>query len=192
MLIEHGRDAYRHDPKEDGSYFVSMQTRDGKREIWGKDLERAITKSLTQPQIGDEVVLQKSGEDTVTVQRAERDGAGALRQKEVETHRNRWVVEKRTFFDERARAAQTVRDAAIDPRGAVREHPELAGTYLSLKTAELASRALRDLEDRRRFVAQVRRALAEDVERGEPLQPVRLRERTALSTAKDRVPLGRE
>ena len=59
----------------------------------------------------------------------------------------------------------------------MRQHPELAGSYLNLRAAELASRALCDPEDQRRFVAQVRGALADHVERGEPLQPVRLRER---------------
>jgi hypothetical protein len=74
----------------------------------------------------------------------------------------------------------------------VRNHPEVAGTYLSLRAAELAARGLRDSEDQRRFVAQVRRALADDIERGEPLQAVRLRERAVPKSAKDRVPLSRE
>jgi hypothetical protein len=39
-------------------------------------------------------------------------------------------------------------------------------------------------------VWQVRRALADDIERGEALQPVRLRERT--KGAKDRRPFSRE
>jgi len=56
--------------------------------------------------------------------------------------------------------------------------------------AELASRALRDPQDQRRFVWQVRSALADDIERGEALQPVRLCERTKES--KDRRPLSRE
>jgi putative DNA primase/helicase len=185
-LIEHGRDAYRHDPKEEISYFVRVETREGKREIWGKDLERAMTKSLTQPQIGDEVVLQQTGRDTVTVKRTERDADGNLKPKDVETHRNRWVIEKSAFFAERAAAAQVFRDATIDPRTAVRDHPELAGTYLNLRAGELAAQRLRDPEDRRRFVALLRSALAHDIERGEPLQPVRLRDRAA--TAERRVP----
>ena len=65
--------------------------------------------------------------------------------------------------------------------------PETAG-----RSAELALRALRDPEDRRRFVAQVRTALADGIERGEPLQPVRLRERAASRPTKDRMPLTRE
>ena len=190
-LLDHGREAYRHDPNEDPSYFVRLQTRVGPREIWGKDIERAVAKSLTQPQVGDEVILQRSGRDAVTVQRRARDAEGQPKEKAVEVYRNRWVIEKREFFEDRATAAQVVRDEAIGPREAVRQHPELAGTYLNLRAAELASRALRDPEDQRRFVAQVRSALAEHVERGEPLQPVRLRERAAGRSPR-RVPISRE
>ena len=191
-LLDHGRDAYRHDPQEEMSYFVRVQTREGNREIWGKDLERAMTKSLTQPQIGDEIALQKTGREVVTVKRQERDAEGQLKEKSVETHRNQWVIEKSSFFAERAAAAQLFRDEAIGPREAVRQHPELAGTYLNLRAAELASRGLRDPQDQRRFVAQVRGALADHVERGEPLQPVRLRERVLHKGEKDRASLTRE
>jgi Large polyvalent protein-associated domain 7 len=177
-LIDHGRDAYRHDPNEDPSYFVRLQTRDGAREIWGKDVERAIAKSLTQPQIGDEIVLRRTGRDAVTVKRQERDAQGQLAAKEVEAYRNRWVIEKREFFEQRAAAAQLVRDESIAARDAVRQHPELTGTYLNLRAAELASRALREPVDQRRFVAQVRGALADGIERGDALQPVRFRSRT--------------
>jgi hypothetical protein len=185
-LLDHGRDAYRHDPREEPSYFVRLQTRDGPREVWGKDIERAVAKSLTQPQVGEEVVLQRSGRDVVTIIRHAQDSEGRLKEKAVEVYRNRWVIEKQEFFEKRATAAQAVRDEAIAPREAVRTHPELAGTYLNLRAAELASRALRDPEDQRRFVAQVRSALAEHVERGEPLQPVRLRERGTQTPVRPR------
>jgi putative DNA primase/helicase len=189
-LLDHGRDAYRHDPNEEPSYFVRVQTPDGPREIWGIDIERAVAKSLTQPQVGDEVVLQRTGRDAVTVKRQERDAQGNLSTRDVNVYRNRWVIEKKEFFEQRTAAAEALRDEAIRPREAVREHPELAGTYLNLHAAELASRTLRDPHDRRRFIAQVRRALADGIERGEPLQPVRLRER--IATRADREPLARE
>ena len=176
-LLDHGRSAYRHDPNEGPSYFVRLQTRDGTREIWGKDIERAVARSLTQPQVGDTVVLQRSGRDAVTVKRQERGADGQFSTKDVEVFRNRWIIEKRELFERRVAAAQVVRNGSIGARDAVRQHPELAGTYLNLRAAELASRALRDPEDQRRFVARVRSALADDIERGEPLQPVRLRER---------------
>lgn len=58
----------------------------------------------------------------------------------------------------------------------MRQPPGFAGAYLNLRAAELASRTLRDPEDQRRFVAQVCHALADGIDQGEPLQPVRLRE----------------
>lgn len=186
-LLDHGRDAYRHDPNEEPSYFVQIQTRDGRREIWGKDLDRAVAKSLTQPQIGDEVILQRTGRESVTVKRRERGAAGALTEKEVEVFRNRWVLESQAFFERRARAAEIVRNEHISAKEAVQETPELAGTYLTLRAAELAARRLRDPEDQKRFVTQVRRVLAEDIQRGEPLPPVRMRERPEAAADRSQV-----
>lgn len=190
-LLDHGKDTYLHDPDAEPSYFVRLGLAGGYREVWGKDLERAVAKSLTQPEIGDEVILQRTGRDNVTVKRAERDAQGQVVEKEIETYRNRWVLEKREFFEQRAEAAQIVRDEAIGPREAVRDRPELAGTYLNLRAAELAAQRLRDPEDQKRFVAQVRGALAAGIERGEPLQPVRLRERTSRPMQRESAPRER-
>jgi hypothetical protein len=175
-LLDHGKDTYRHDPDAEPSYFVRLGIPGGYREIWGKDIERAVAKSLTQPQLGDEVILRRTGRDPVTVKRAERDTQGQIKHRDVEAYRNRWVLEKREFFEQRAAAARVVRDESVAPQAAVRQHPELAGTYLNLRAADLAAQRLRDPEDQKRFVSQVRTALADGIERGEPLQPVRLRE----------------
>ena len=179
-LLEHGRDSYRHDPNEEPSYFVRLQTLQGPREVWGKDIERAVAKSLTQPKVGDEVILRRTGREAVTVRRSEKDPEGQVAPREVEVYRNRWVIEKREFFEERDTAASTLRDASVEPREGTQKHPELAGSYLSLRAAELVSRRMRDPQDQLRFVALVRGALADSIARGEPLQPVRLRERAPL------------
>ena len=179
-LVDHGRATYRHDPREPMSYFVKIETPRGDRTIWGIDLDRALRESLTEPKVGDEVGLRAVRQDAVTVRAPERDAEGTVvAQRDLATHRNRWIVEKRAFFDERAEAARTIRDRAIDPKQAVKRHPELVGTYLQLQAAELTARRFRDAKDRERFVSQVRSALADGVARGEPLPPVRLRERTA-------------
>lgn len=70
----------------------------------------------------------------------------------------------------------------MDPKQAVKTHPELAGTYLQMQAAKLAARRFRDPADQQRFVAQVRSALADSIARGEPLPPVRLRERSPART----------
>lgn len=177
-LLDHGAERYRFDPKEDPSYFVRIKTPEGTRTVWGKDLERAMTHSMTQPAIGEAVGLRRVGAEPVTVRRRERDAEGqVIGEHALGAKRHRWVVEKREFFEERAAAAAIVRDPAVNRKAAAGAHPELVGTFLQLRAAELAARRLRDPEDQRRFVALVRGALADAVERGEPLQPVRLRSR---------------
>ncbi len=182
-LIDYGVAAYRHDPHEPISYFVKIETPKGEREIWGVDLKRALKESLTQPKIGDDIALRAVRRDTVTVQGHERDPHGkVVGQKPLDTHRNRWVVEKREFFAERAAAARTLRDPTVDPKLAARRHPELVGTYLQMHAAQIAARQFRDPQDRERFVSHVRTALANAVARGEPLPPVRLKEKMAVPT----------
>ena len=178
-LIDHGRATYRHDPREPMSYFVNIVTSRGDRTIWGVDLERAMKESLSRPQIGEEVGLRAVRQEAVKVRAHERDPDGNIvAEKDLDTHRNRWIIEKRAFFEARAEAARTLRDPATDPKQAVKRHPELVGTYLQVHAAELAAKQFRDREDRERFVTQVRSALADAVARGEPLPPVRLREST--------------
>ena len=178
-LLEHGRDAYQHDPSEALSYFVKLETARGERTVWGVDLERALKESLTKPGVGEEVGLRAVREEPVTVKARRRDPQGLVQGglEDLSTHRNRWIIEKRGFFETRAVAAETLRNPKIDAKEAVRRHPELASTYLHLKGAEeVAARRIRDPEDQRKFVSLVRAALANSVERGEPLQPVRLRQ----------------
>lgn len=192
-LLDHGQAHYRHDPQGPMSYFVRIETARGERDIWGVDLERAFRESLTHPKVGDVVGLRAIGKEPVTVKSRERDASGELvAERDRLAHRNRWLIEQRDFFASRAQAARTLRDEAIDAREAVKQHPELAGTYLQLRAAELAARRIRDPEDRRTFVATVRRALAEAVARGEPLAPVRLKQQLPEREPQERAKRTRE
>lgn len=130
-----------------------------------------IVAATTQPRIGDVVGARRLGREPVTV-------TSRATQSEQLVHRNRWVIEKAAFFAERARLARQVRDAQADTRRAVKSQPELLSTFLTLRGAqELAERRIADPADRERFVALVREALASSIKKGEPLPPVRLRER---------------
>lgn len=178
-LLEHGRAPYRQDPKEPMSYFVRLATVKGERTIWGVDLERALKESLTQPKLGDEVGVVSSRREAVKVNVAERDESGQVSgQKSLDTHRNRWTVEKQTFFEGRLQAAQVLRDSAINAKQGAKDYPELLGTYLQVKAAEEAARKLKNPADRQQFLHLVRGALAAAVARGEPLPKVRMRDRT--------------
>jgi len=178
-LIEHGAAPYLHRPGEPESYYVTVETLRGPRTVWGRDLERAIKESLTQPKAGDEVRLQVVAREPVSVKRLERAEDGrTLDVRPATAQRNRWVVETQEFFEERARSARVLRDATVTPQRGVRERPELTGSYLVLKGAEeVAKRKIRDPADQARFVALVRGSLADAIERGDPLPTVRIRER---------------
>jgi hypothetical protein len=124
--------------------------------------------------------LRALRQDAVTVSRREYDAEGhVIGEKPHGARRNAWIVEKREFFRERAQASRVLRDASVDRQVAVKQHPELLGTYLQLHAAELAAKTLRNPEDQRRFVASVRTALADAVSRGEPLPTVPLKETAA-------------
>jgi hypothetical protein len=183
-LLDHGRAPYKDDGKQPMSYFIKLETKRGERVVWGVDLERALRQSLSRAQVGDEVGLRMVGREAVKV----RSGETA-----VQVHRNRWILEKREFFEERAAAAGVVRDGAVDFREAVKARPELAGTCLQLHVAELVARKrLGHPEDQKRFVDTVRAALADSVQRGEPLPTIRLREKSAERASPERVPPERE
>ena len=183
-LLDHGRENFRFSPHEDVSYFVKIKTDRGPETLWGKDLERALRESKTQPQTGERVGVRQVGQEQVTVQVRKRDEDGqVIREQPLKTHRNAWLVETERFFKERAEAAQTVLDSRIAPRRALESHPQLAGTYLALGAAEkLAAQRFENPEDRRRFVAIARAALSHSIERGEPLLSPRLREHTRVAS----------
>jgi hypothetical protein len=184
-LLKHGTATYRFDRHEQPSYYVTLNTDEGERTLWGKDLKRAFAQSVTKPQIGDEIGIRPIGRDPVTVRAAERNAAGDVTGERVlATHRNRWLIESRGFFEARALAAQLLRDPQSDPKRAAQQHPELVSEYLKLRGAELiAKRYIVHPDDRREFVALVRDTLAAVLARGEPVSPVRVRTRVPQESA---------
>lgn len=185
-LLEHGRARYRHDANGAMSYFVKLAAERGERTIWGVDLERALTQSLSQPKVGDEVALRAARRDPVTVKSLERDAQGqVIGHKDVGAHRNRWIIERRDFLEARSAAARTFNDSRVSAVEGARQHPELLGSYLQLRGAQaLAAQRIADPTDQQTFVARVRRGLAQLVAQGESLPLVRLRTRTEVSPAK--------
>jgi hypothetical protein len=162
-LLAHGLDTHQFDPRQEMSYFVRIDTRNGQQTIWGKDLQRAIVHSVTQPKVGDEIAMCGTGPERIPDERRER--------------RRKWRVEKRDFFDARARAAEALRDPDITVEEGLRQCQGLAGAYLSLHAAELCARDMPDSDDRRTFVQMVRSELADRISRGGPFPTVRLRHR---------------
>jgi hypothetical protein len=178
-LLDHGTANYQHDPRADLSYFVKIDTPDGERILWGKDLERALAQSLSRAKPGNEVVVRQLGAKPVTVSRPVRDSEGRIVDRtQVQTHLNRWSVERTDFLKERAEVAEIVRDPSIDAKSAAAKRPELVGTYTELHAASLIAQKLyTHPADRERFITRVREAIADEIERGEPLSAPRIRTR---------------
>ena len=83
---------------------MKLLTDRGEWVLWGKDLERAVAKSATQPRIGEIVWARRTGREAVTIVARERDADGrVVSQSEQLAHRNRWVLEKVQFFADRSR-----------------------------------------------------------------------------------------
>jgi hypothetical protein len=177
-LTEHGQANYQFRAKEDVSYYVKLLTSRGERTLWGKDLERAVKEGETRPKVGDLIGARRVRREAVTVTARQRDTQGrVVSQEEHHAHRTRWVIEKVTFFAERARLARRLRDEQVDVRESVRAHPELKSTFLSVRAAEaFAERQIKDPKDRERFLDLVRGAVAGSIHKGEPLPSVRLRD----------------
>lgn len=183
-LLDHGPEHYQRNPREEMSYFVQVGTPNGAIDLWGLDLKRALAEAKSRPSTGDRVVVRQTGQREVTVRAREFDDAGRfLGERDKDTHRNRWSIEKEEFIRERARLAAVLRDAAVSPERGARAHPQLLGTYFIIKQAEeYAKERYRTREERQRFVEHTRERLAQIIERGEALPTTQIRSRQAERT----------
>ena len=177
-LKDHGAANYQFRASEEPSYYVKVLTSRGERTLWGKDLERAIKQGESKPKTGDLIGARRIRREAVIVTNRERDGEGRIVREEAHhAHRTRWVVEKVTFFAERARLARRLREEQTDLSAAVRERPELRSTFLSHRAAEeFAAKRIANPEDRARFLELVKGAMASSIAKGEPLPSVSLRQ----------------
>jgi hypothetical protein len=176
-LVGHGKANYQFRASEDPSYFVKLLTSQGEKVLWGKDLERALREAQTSPKAGELIGARRVAREAVTLTSRQRDGDGrVVAQQERQAHRTRWVVEKVQFFAERAKLARQVREDHVDIREAVRAHPELKSTFLSVRAAEeFAAQKIANPADREKFLQLVKGALAGSMQKGEPLPAVKLR-----------------
>ena len=91
VLRKHGPARFEHDPRNNPSYFVTVDTAQGERTVWGLDLERAIAASGFQP--GQRVRLERGGSKAVQALERQFDESGnELPPKPVESKRNEWIV----------------------------------------------------------------------------------------------------
>jgi conjugative element/phage-associated large polyvalent protein len=181
-LVDHGPAPYQHQPAQGMSYYVRIETERGDREIWGVDLERAVRQSLSTPGVGDEVGLRSVGRDPVTVIAPKYDASGQeVGREERGAHRNQWILETKEFLDRRFRMADTFRNTTVSASEAVREFPELEGSYLQLQLARAGvEQRIQSAAAREQFVDHVRSHLAKTIEYGQPLEPMHLKARAEI------------
>jgi hypothetical protein len=122
--------------------------------------------------------VEFQGAKAVTVKTPVLDEQGrVIDRREMTTHRNSWIVEKREYFQQRLLKAQAIRDEVRSKEEVARQHPELAGALATVRLAELfAARSFAIEPDRARFVTLVRDAMARAIEHEAPLPKPMLRD----------------
>jgi hypothetical protein len=97
---------------------------------------------------------------------------------EIGVHRNKWILETKEFLDRRFGMADTFRNVSITAAEAVKQYPELEGSYLQLQMARAGvEQRITSSEAREQFVDHLRAHLAKTIEVGQPLEPVHLKAR---------------
>ena len=175
-LVAHGAANYEFRADQAPSYYLKLLTNRGERVIWGKGLQSALETSPARPKLGDVIGAQRTGRTPVQVNSQDK-------------FKTVWEIDTPAVFVARARRARLIRDGQTDAREAVRAHPELKSTFLSLRSAEeLAAQRIANPKDREKFLSLVREAIAGSIKRGEPLPEVRLRDRDKESPPTSAVP----
>jgi hypothetical protein len=186
-LLEHGSAKHMFRPSAEVSYFVRIETLQGERIFWSQALQAALARSQSQPQIGDEVGVRENSIQPVTLIATVHDQRGnIIGKRRFDSPRVHWIVEKRSFFQERMLAAEALRNERLHPREAIQSFPDLQPAYIALDSARrVAGQRIRPAS-RDRFVKLVRETLAHAIERAEPLPALAPRApKQASSTRKD-------
>ncbi|WP_187417224.1 LPD7 domain-containing protein, partial [Klebsiella pneumoniae] len=89
-LLEHGRAHYQFNEQNSMNYYVHLETREGVREVWGKELEQAINQSRVSE--GQVVSLKFEGNKPVTVNQPVMKDGKIQGYEQITAHRNSWSM----------------------------------------------------------------------------------------------------
>ncbi|OVX14962.1 LPD7 domain-containing protein [Klebsiella pneumoniae] len=89
-LLEHGRAHYQFNEQNSMNYYVHLETREGVREVWGKELEQAINQSRVSE--GQVISLKFEGNKPVTVNQPIMKDGKIQGYEQVTAHRNSWSM----------------------------------------------------------------------------------------------------
>jgi hypothetical protein len=142
-LLAHGKAPYRFEPENPESYYVRLQTAEGRQVLWGADLERAMRESKSRVKVGDAVGVR-------IVSREKLDGVRTW---------NRWQVDTAMQIVKERQTARKILEDPITARRAGQNGAILTGSYLLVAAAEMLARVqFTDEASRKTFVEKVREA----------------------------------
>ena len=122
-FIAAGRDHYKHDPTENVSFYLKVQTSAAEKTYWGVGLEDALIESRTVVRVGDEIGIQQLRRVPVNVPVSVKDEHGQVIGQETKAlHRNEWAVEKRAYFSDPARVEQDLSVRLVEREAAKHAH----------------------------------------------------------------------
>lgn len=117
-IVQIGRAPFEHKPTNDPSFYVKLSTPNGVREVWGKDIERALAD--INAKVGSHIVLNYEGRQAVEVVTQQRDSAGRVTGTTIlNTYRNAWSAIDLDSFKSATRTsvlAQAGRQEPTEPR----------------------------------------------------------------------------
>ncbi len=176
-LSDWGPAPYKFRESERRSFYVRIETTTGPKELWGMDLSRAMSESVTRPQRGDEIGVQFRGSTVlnVPVQASRRDVSEAEGSPSVRRKLNTWRIESRDWYEERLDQAHALRSDRREDKAPPPRSQASVDAVLIARAAEVFARErIADAGDRARFEQVVRRSLASSLELGERVPAIRL------------------
>lgn len=109
-LVAHGNAPYKHTEGASPSYFATLAQGDRQLDLWGVDLERAISESNCE--VGQEVAIESHGRQKVKVPMEIKDAAGkVVRTDYQEVEKNLWSVAPHVVENERQAEPANVEQA---------------------------------------------------------------------------------
>jgi hypothetical protein len=183
ILLAHGADHYRHDPKQGQSYYIKLDVGNGKEITrWGADFKRAIADSRSLPQVGDAVVINNIGKQHVDIASTVLDAQGNPVEDKKTVTKNTWQVEKADYYNTIREQAEALRIGKEIERRVIADTPQLAEAIavsrLGEKIAEQAkvTGALRSQEEVDAMVKHINTGLADALVKGKTIKTPEIQE----------------
>lgn len=163
VLLEAAAAPYRFDPAARRSFYVLLRTEVGERRLWGADLEAALQRAVSQPRIGDEVVVLPLGTQPVRLRVPAEDGyKDAVGEERMRAQRRRWRIETQDHTHMLAQEAQHLRVERTLSAETMRRDPRLTYAMAGLQlAAQYARRLTVDPHSQQQLLASIRHRIAD-------------------------------